>query len=620
MRTISTISFFLISLLILTQAGIAQNTSRDFALANQLFQKGEFEKAYEVLEPLVRQNPNSPAIFTQAARSLMELKRYNEADELFQEYAYITQQNINLSVLHAEVNHLMGELETAYSIWENTLERNKSNFQAYQLISASMVARKEYQKAIEIFLKARTVFNNPMIFLIETANAYIASGDYERAVGEFINQIEQYPNRADLIVRQLHRFSDEYLLDITILVVEERLTEQLLPVQVVTGYYELLLWLYRERELYQKAIRLAINIDQNLNDTNALFSIADELMGVQKFGLARQAYDYLIQQKNHPKYPHALLSIANLYKEWADFNESQNLSIQTEVDSLRNKSIDYYSLIIKSYPDSNFGIAAKIELAEIYLIHTGNRTEAELLINSVKSLPPDNYNIEHIHFLEGLLLLHSAEFVMARLSFNKAKNNRKQGDEQKYRYFLSLNDFFAGDFEYAKIQLRAIERQSTSFYANESVDLRNLIRKGMQKDSATTELIQLSKAKAAFFRADYTQSLSLIESTDYTLSALHFDFIQLKLNSLLRTNTTSAIQWLENSITTLANGPIHEFTLWNLIVISKNLTSNYNSTSTPISNMDYKTLLDKYISEYPMGFHSDQIRQFLNESAENQPL
>ena len=62
------------------------------------------------------------------------------------------------------------------------------------------------------------------------------------------------------------------------------------------------------------------------------------------------------------------------------------------------------------------------------------------------------------------------------------------------RYYLAKTDFYSGDFEFSRIQLRALERTNTSFFANDALQLRLWMQTGIQKDSVSQEMTAFSRA------------------------------------------------------------------------------------------------------------------------------
>src|SRR5690606_5847661 len=92
-------------------------------------------------------------------------------------------------------------------------------------------------------------------------------------------------------------------------------------------------------------------------------------------------------------------------------------------------------------------------------------------------------------YLQGRIHIAKQEFPLARVSLTKANKLANIGElAEKTRYFLALTDFYAGDYEFAEIQLKALGRQNTSFYANDALELRLWLQEGNIGDSTFAEL------------------------------------------------------------------------------------------------------------------------------------
>src|SRR5690625_5974824 len=79
-------------------------------------------------------------------------------------------------------------------------------------------------------------------------------------------------------------------------------------------------------------------------------------------------------------------------------------------------------------------------------------------------------NLDFINNTEGRIALFSRQFPLARQLLTRADRSADDSNlSEKARYYLALSDLFAGDYEFAEIQLRSLEKRSTSYYANEAI-------------------------------------------------------------------------------------------------------------------------------------------------------
>ncbi|MDX1618177.1 MAG: hypothetical protein R3224_05290, partial [Balneolaceae bacterium] len=103
------------------------------------------------------------------------------------------------------------------------------------------------------------------------------------------------------------------------------------------------------------------------------------------------------------------------------------------------------------------------------------------------------------YYVEGRIKLYEGEYARARIAFTKSNRQERIGDlAEKTRYYLALTDFYAGDYEFAKIQLNALERQNTSYFANDAVQLRIWIQKGLNADTTGSMLEPFAEAVELF--------------------------------------------------------------------------------------------------------------------------
>src|SRR5699024_7626682 len=104
-----------------------------------------------------------------------------------------------------------------------------------------------------------------------------------------------------------------------------------------------------------------------------------------------------------------------------------------------------------------------------------------------------------INYIEGRIHLYKKNYNRARISFTESsKQKQVQELSAKSRYYLALTEFYSGDYDFAEIQLKALERENTSYFANNALQLRLWIQNGLQADSTGKSLDPLAKA-AAFF-------------------------------------------------------------------------------------------------------------------------
>ena len=127
---------------------------------------------------------------------------------------------------------------------------------------------------------------------------------------------------------------------------------------------------------------------------------------------------------------------------------------------------------------------------------------------------------------------------MQELHSQKSNKRAEIGElAEKTRYFLALADFFTGDYEFAKIQLKSLGRQNTSFYANDALQLRLWLQEGLSNDSTGSILEPFAKAVYHSTIGEKEHAKMLFSSMlDDPKSAVFHDDVYLELANLGITN------------------------------------------------------------------------------------
>jgi hypothetical protein len=147
--------------------------------------------------------------------------------------------------------------------------------------------------------------------------------------------------------------------------------------------------------------------------------------------------------------------------------------------------------------------------ADISLDHFRNMTKAGEYLTQLRANSRTPQHEILADYLQGRIYLFGGQHSMARLQFTRANRNARSGEwAERSRYFLALNDFYTGDFEFASIQMRPLERQSTSYYANDALRLRLWIQEGRQDDEPLPELLTFSSARFLFSTGQMQQAIA----------------------------------------------------------------------------------------------------------------
>jgi tetratricopeptide (TPR) repeat protein len=491
--------------------GYAQR-SDDFLIANDHLRNGQYEEAYRIFARLLRQNPDSHPIYDRAITALISLKRFDEAADLTRERLDRNPGDIVTRVRLGELHHMAGDTVKAFETWQLAIDQNRNQPQVYRYIAETLNGRREFDKAISIYFQARENLNNETLFGNEIARSLLVLGRFEEGMQEYINLLNSSPVYASSIQRQLIQYDDRDLYDAAIITLEGATSSMLPNQESFSSMRGLLIWLLMERQLYRRALAVARNLERSSPDGSmTVFNLGSRLKHAGQFELAEQAFSYYLEGNDREIRSMAGEEIARLYIEWGGYLIDNNLDHGNRADSMYQAAFETISTYKDDFTRSNRKLqllALQVELALDYL---KDIEPASAYLDEIRGMVSNESDNIQADYLQGRIEMFRGNHMQARVYFSRANRAAGLGDmADKTRYYLALNDFYNGDFEYAGLQMRPLQRQSTSLYANNALRLRLWISEGLAADTNATDLRLFARARHQFSAGDYTGSLETL--------------------------------------------------------------------------------------------------------------
>ncbi len=583
-------------LILLLFSGVlqAQPALVEYTQALRLMDIREYDEALPILLRLHRQDPSNYPILDRTITCLVELKRYPEAITMLERRLDRRYRDIVVAVRLGEVHHIAADTAKAREVWMKTIESNPQDLNAYRYVAETMANRREFLSSISLYLQARERFNAPDLFVMEIATNHVNAGQTSEGVREFIRYAEQNPQNTQVILRQILRFGDSDLNDLAILEIEERgLTAR--------PHHELMIGLLMEQGYFRRAYQSARQYESTAAEGQyPLFQIASRLRAQNQFDLAAQAYGYYVGIPRHPFRADAMIEQARTRMTEADVLEFDNLDSDGRVDQIIDEADSLLSLF-----SSDFGTHPR--QTEAWLLHAElqldflKKTEATQQYAERLSRTPSN--IDHLsayEYMKGRLHLMSGEFAQARVSFTRSNRAVRTGERAELtRYFLALTDFYAGDFEFARLQMRALERMSTSIYANDAIQLRRWLTEGTAGDTTGIAMRAFADGLYQMARGDTTAAWQRFdEGLRDEASGLRPEILTQAVKLVRRSNPQQALSMLENWLPRFQVNPNKEQHLW---LKARILDAQERHT-------EAMAVYIETLETFPVGFYSDRIR------------
>lgn len=479
-----------ISLLILCCPSVQAQQSNTYFEADRLLNAQKYEEAAQKFKQLYENESYRYLFLNKLTECLINLKEYDQAIAVTRAAVDENNQRIQAKIRLGELYHISGDNIKALTIWDEILSQREGDQQIYLNVARTAAERKEYPKAIEIYEELKNSFNNSTLVASELGETHMQAGNYEQALQEFLELVRTNPDRLGFVQRRLMRARDDYIYDVAILEISDFLEELPTDHPSHQNLQQLEIWLLIERNLYKRAVTTAKNAESQSNNlTYTLYNLGSKLLAAEEFELAEQAYSYYIDQGVASLADRSKEELGNVYIQWAQYLADHNLDLSAKKDNLFQKALDILEDLQKNSPTYHRIDQVLLMLSNLALDVLHNPKIAQDYLEQLQENSTNNKNAAEIAHIQGRLHLYHQEYTQARIAFSESNNQERIGDlAQKNRYYLALTDFFAGDYEFAKIQLNALERQTTSYYANDAVKLRIWIQKGLQPDSSGTQL------------------------------------------------------------------------------------------------------------------------------------
>lgn len=593
----------------------AQNS--EFQLANQLLQEQKFEEALPIFRELNKETPSAYIFFERLTETLINLKEYDEAIEIAQHQIKNNHSVTRTKVVLAELYHLKGDKQKATEIWNEVLEMDDAGIQSYYQVAGSMSSRREYNQAIELYEQARKKFNNPDLFTNELANTFMQAGQFEKSVNQYFQVVKSSPGQMGYVQQRFLRMRDDALYETAALELEDFLLDMDRDHIAYSQLYQLLSWLLMETNEYRRAFIFARQYESQTEQINySLYALGNRFVSAQQFELAIDAYSYYTESDSGQRF-RAMDEMASTYIQWARHAEQYSLESGDRVRELYQKAYEinetlldeapYYTRIdrvLSSQIDLSLDIFKDIKLAERWY------KMLEKLDESIVDEPA--YKL----YAEGRMALFNREFTIARQALTRADRATSRSNlSEQSRYYLSLSDFYAGDYEFSEIQLRSLERRSTSFFANNAIQLRMWIKNGSRIDTTGSSLKTLGGGLHSIHTGKYKEAIDILEPILSNPSHPFSDDITIELAKTIPDQYQPLVyQFLEQQITSQPNSSLKERLLWEKARSAENLARLYNTSPELFESEELQTVENQFFDQkLTFNFSADRIEDMYEQ-------
>lgn len=485
--------FFLLSVFSLFAS--AQNEQ----LAQNYFDRGEFEKALVNFEALLQSQPHNFNYFQRTVECYQQLQQFDKAEKLILERLEMYKQGSFLVELGYNFQ-LQKNTDKAKKYYEQAIEKIRKNHnEVFQIAYAfdkkglTDYALQSYELALSIEPKYN--FNYQMALL------YGQKGDIDNMIEKFLTESYANPQSLVMIQNQLTRFMNEDASASFNDLLRKALLGRIQKTQDLF-WNDFLSWLYVQQKEYSKAFiqqkaiykrspesfSNIVNLAQlamNEGDQEAAQEILTFVLDNTKdLDLQIKAHTYLIELRIKKAQPADYPAIA------------QELDVR-----------------IKQFGVSPYSLSLLQLKAKFAAFQQKDTETAKFILKNALEMPLKREEIAEVKMDLADILLLEEKFNQALIYYAQVENeggNSPTGQEASLR--VAKTSYYKADFKWAEHQLNVLKSASTQLIANDAMDLYLLISDNTVADSTQTALKKFARADYLLYQNKKAEALQAFQA------------------------------------------------------------------------------------------------------------
>lgn len=579
---------------------------KEEALAAQYYQNGEFEKAVDLYERLIKGKENNQYIYQNYLNCLVNLARFEEAEKFLKKQIKREPNDYRAAV----------DLIWIYDKQGNPDKRDKSLAELIQSVKGYAVADKIWPPlklrgyntaALEVMLKARKEEKTKDLFARELMSLYGELGKDDELINEGLTWLESMPNDADLINQQFARYLDD---DTKLDKLRKTVSTQLQRRPDQEELNELLMWVLVQQKRFVAAVPQFKAMDKRRKEQGQrLMELAKVCIQYGAFEEAAACFDYVKGiGASSPFYYGAIWGLLEL--RFTQITQYRQFTSQT-LEQARLAYTDFLSKYSSYYETSG----AERQLAYLYNFYLNKPDSAIAILQSLSNRPRLTPRIiAEIKLELADAYLMQGEVWDAELTYSQVDKEFKEdflGREAKYR--MARLFYYKGDFERAAAYLDILKTSTSQFTSNDALELNLLITDNTGLDSTEEALMRFAEADLLLYQNKIVEGWRKLDSLQQLFPGhtLTDDVLMARAKALIKQQLyDSAIVFLNQIVVMHAQDVLADNALMEMAIIyEQNLKLPKKALET----------YEKLILNYPGSLFSTEARKAYRRLRGDQP-
>ena len=464
-------------------------------LAQNYFEKGEFEKALVIYQDLEERHHNNTFFIQKIAACLQQLERYEEAEKMLTDRLEKTRK----PMLYVELGYnyqLQKNDALAEKNYQKALDAIVDNPSNVYAVASAFEQKVLVEKALTAYETASSI-NKSMNFDYQMALLQGQLGNIDLMIDRLLSYSYNNPQNLPIVKNQLARFMSEESQDTFNAALRKSL---LLNTQKNQDIFwnQFLSWFYVQQKDYGKAFIQEKAIYRRDPDTfNNIVTLAALAAEEKENETAREIFSFILENTQDP----ALQIQAHYNLLQIDIEEAQQkdyASIKQRIDNL-----------ITEFGISPASLKLQLIKADFEAFYLKNTTAGIETLNKALELQLNRYQKAETKMKLSDILLLDEKFNQAIIYYAQIDDDLKN-DAVAHEASLKVAkaSYFKGDFEWAQKQLKVLKSSSSQLIANDALELYLLIIDNTVEDSTQTALKKFARADFKLYQNKKEEALA----------------------------------------------------------------------------------------------------------------
>ena len=484
----------LLILFIFFSVGLIYSQSEQ--LADDYFQRGEFEKALLSYQKLNEKKNNSKYIY-RIIEALQQLERYDEAQATIEQ----RMKQINYPALLVELGYnyqLKDSLDLANKYYQQALDKIEEKPTYTYGIAKKFEDHSLLDQALEAYRKGMEL-NPDFNFNMQMARIYGEQGNVELLFSNYLDYIEIKPSFLSNAKRAFSDFVSENKDNENNLILRKLLLKKL-QAQPDPYWNDLLSWLYIQQKEYNKAFTQEKALyRRNQESLSRILDLALTTVKEKEDDIANAIFQFVLENSQ------------DIETRLTAHQYMLDIEI-VNADKKQKEAInDKFKALFAQYGSYEQTIALQIAYGNFLAFHKHEPKLASDFLKESLKLNLSAFQEATVKLKLGDILVFQERFNEALIYYSQIQMNLKNSTiSQEARFKVAKTSYFKGDFAWAESQLKILKSSTSQLIANDALELKLLISDNKDEDSLQTALKLYAKADLMSFQNKNEEAIGLL--------------------------------------------------------------------------------------------------------------